>query len=120
MRDHEGCKREFIIESEAWYHFATGFRDNITDEISLGLTYDDDSTTGEMRVRWHKLEYNEPPAARLEAFCDSWSALWQFRDVLEAMAEMDNGGDGPTPQEFAEMLLAHGFVDATPRQEPAK
>ena len=115
MRDHEGCKREFVIESEAWYYGANPFRDGVTEAINLGLSGEDGGTSGEMFVRWHNLGGSN--AARLESFYDSWSALWQFRDVVEAMAELDDG-DGPTPQEFAELLKDHGFTDATLRNDP--
>ena len=115
MKDHDGDKREFVIDSETWYHKANPFPSDVTEEIDFGLYSGDSGTSGEMHVRWYNLSTHN--AAKLEVFYDGWSVLWQFRDVLEAMVEMDNSY-GPTPQEFVELLKAHGFTDTTARKDP--
>jgi hypothetical protein len=54
--------------------------------------------------------------ARLKAYEDSWSALANFSDVLQKLAELD--GTEPDVETVAEVLKSCGVVDATPRVSP--
>lgn len=86
------------------------------DEITFGYYTPDGGTSGEMLIRWKALEAGKPPTARLESFQDSWHALATFKDVLDALGELDN--TYPTVAHVAQALLACGFTDATPRVAP--
>ena len=82
------------------------------EEINFGMYAEDGSTSGEMAMEWIPLDSFVAP--RLKVFNDAWDTLWQFRDLLEAMAECD--GQDITPQEFVELLDKHGFKDLTHRE----
>lgn len=90
------------------------------DKVIFGFYSPGGGTSGQIYMRWHDLSrpYIEGEvhiAPRLEVFSDGWHALWQFRDVLEALAELDDVDI--TPKEFCQLLDEHGFIDATPREE---
>lgn len=122
MRNHFDHKRGFVIASESWYFEGADKRifeaKGWTEEITVGL-YDksDGGTSGEMAFRWHRLPGAAAlPAVRLDAYHDSWSALWSFRDLLECLAATDRDDvPGPTPKEFVELLKRLGFEDRTKR-----
>lgn len=109
MKNHTDCKRQFIQLSRAWY--ADAIRNTgIVDRITMGFYHKEGGTTGEFEIQWIKLCGSEKP--KLSAFNDSWNAMWQFRDVLKAMAAMD--GTDPTPDEICKMLISVGVEDNTP------
>ena len=110
--DHEGDCRAFTHHNEAWYKRELG--NGATDEITIGFYCPDGGTSGEFTIRWHILQGE--PCPRLEAFEDSWDSLWNFKDLLEKMAEMDESN--PTPAEMVEVLLGLGIKDETPRKSP--
>lgn len=115
---HEGGERAFIQLSRAWYgpanleHIPAKAR--IADEITIGFYYEEGGTTGELTIEWVKLSGRTAP--RLKAFDDSWDALWQCRDLLGKMAEIDD--QNITPEAFCKILEGLGIKDRTPEKEP--
>lgn len=107
MKTHENSKRGFMRLSEAWYGSL-----NAAEEVMLGFYHNNGGTSGEFAIRWMKINGKEAP--RLEAFDDSWSALYEFRDVLAKLAERDNENIGPT--ELCSLLVECGIEDMTQRQ----
>ena len=104
------CKRQFIQLSRAWYAGANLRGGEVIDEITMGFYHKDGGTTGEFTIRWIELSGSETPM--LCCFDGSWHAMWQFRDVLEKMAEID--GTNPTPNEICRILVSCGVADNTP------
>lgn len=112
---HQGCRRQFIHLSRAYYApVILAAKKNVVDEINIGFYHPEGGTSGEFHISWIKLGCGIAP--RLEAFNDSWDALWQFRDVLEKMAAID--GQNITPDEFCHLLLSCGVEDVTPVEAP--
>lgn len=103
--------RAFVHVAEAWYA-ASAASPHTIDEITVGIYHEDGGTTGEFDIRWTKVGHNVVP--RLEAFDDSWAALMQFKDLLEAMSLIDN--QGITPMAFCGLLKSLGISDKTPRK----
>lgn len=119
MNKHDGCVKQFIILSQAHYADAcltASERSRGIDEITFGFYHPGQGSTGEMTIHWHDLRAHHPPVPRLEAFDDSWSALSQFKDVIDKLAELDD--TSPTVAQVAEVLTQCGFIDNTPRKEP--
>lgn len=112
---HEGCRRQFVQLSRAWYADVCLPMKDAVDEVNVGFFAPDGSTTGEFCVKWIDLG-SHGLAPRLEVFNDAWDALWQFRDVLEKMAGVD--GQDISPEEFCELLKSCGVKDATPVEDP--
>jgi hypothetical protein len=84
------------------------------DEINLGFYDDDGGTTGEFCFRWVML--GNKPVPKIVAFDDSWDALWQFRDVLEKLAVLDD--TNPTPGTIRSLLTSLGVEDTTKTKNP--
>ncbi len=121
-KDHEGDIRQYIHVAEAWYaESSLSNKEHIVDEVMFGFYSPDGGTSGEMGMRWinlgekwegaKKIAHTAP---RLECFNDAWHALYQFQDVLYALAELDDVDI--TPEQFCQMLDACGFIDDTPRK----
>ncbi|MCL4473541.1 MAG: hypothetical protein M1455_06330 [Actinobacteria bacterium] len=109
---HEGCRRQFIQLSRAYYGaISLATTRDVTDEIQVGFYHPDGGTSGEFSIVWIALTCADT-VPRLEAFNDSWDALWQFRDVLEKMAAVD--GQNISPDDFCRLLESCGVEDATP------
>lgn len=111
-KDHGEMKRGFHHFSQAWYSkpiFKNG--DRIIDGINIGFYATDIS--GEFSIYWMNLNGK----VRLFLECDNWGwdALFQFKDVLEKMAEVD--GKDISPLEFCELLKGCGIEDMTRRKE---
>jgi hypothetical protein len=113
MKSHEGCERGFYILSESWYADSVK-REGTIDEIMIGMYHPDGGSTGEFAVRWIMLANKATP--RLEAYDDSWSALQNFRDMLNWMESVDN--QNISPKSFAEALRNFGVKDLTKRESP--
>ena len=107
-KKHYGCKRMFTQLSRAWYAEAN-LRHDLLDEIMIGFYHPGGGTTGEFAIRWEELGGESTP--RLEAFDDSWSALWEFRDLLEKLAEVDD--QDITPVQLCDILISLGIEDNT-------
>jgi hypothetical protein len=114
---HKGDERRFSIMSQSWYadsNMDPTRRAAGEDEIMLGFYSPDGGTSGEFAIRWEIL--NGAPIARLKAYEDSWSALANFGDVLQKLAELDS--TNPSVETVAQVLKNCGIVDATPRVSP--
>lgn len=115
MKDYSKYKRQFVQLSRAWYG-ETCLRDSdVADKITTGLYAPDGGTVGEFDIRWIDLGLDSL-SPKIEAFDDSWGVLWDFRDILEKLAELDD--TDPTPEEICKLLLSCGFEDATQEKSP--
>jgi hypothetical protein len=121
-KNHEGDVRQYTHLEEAWYAKSSLEGRDFVDEVMFGFYSPDGGTSGEMGMRWINLgtkwrRGHEVPhfAPQLQCFSDAWSALAQFKDVIDALAEVD--GEDITPGQFCEILDRCGFIDATPRDE---
>lgn len=83
---HEGCTRAYVRNSKAYYA-ASLTNENI--KVMVGM-YDLEGggTSGEFSFQWVNLGDKLLP--QLKVFDDAWSALWQFKDLLEIMAHIDS------------------------------
>lgn len=114
-RDHEGDIKGFTHLSRAWYGKANLPGRNYEDEVIFGFYAPEGGTSGEMGMRWVALT---PPTAtpQLQVFCDGWSALGHFKDVIDRLAEVDS--QDITPSQFCQILTECGFTDQTPEEDP--
>ena len=71
-----------------------------------------EGTSGEFAIRWEQLGGRSIP--RLQAYDDSWSALVHFKDLLDAMASVDN--ENISPEQFCKLLVSLGIKDLTERE----
>lgn len=106
MRDHNNDKRAYIRSSKAWYSKALK-EESIS--VSVGMYHPNGGTSGEFQFEWVPL--GDKLFAELKACDDGWSALWQFKDLLEKMAEIDD--QEIQEQEFCELLDSLGIIDIT-------
>ena len=96
--------------SRAWYS-DTMLRDaEFEDEVMVGFYSEDGGTDGEFAVRWFDLGLSGL-TPQVQAFDDSWAAMWERRDLLESLAAKDN--QNITPEELVEILVTLGFQDLT-------
>jgi hypothetical protein len=109
MADHSECKRQFRHLSRAWYGKEVLRDSKAVDEIMIGFYHPEGGSTGEFVIEWISMAGTLTP--RLKAFDDSWSALWEFRDLLEIMAVHD--GEDLTPEAMCGVLAGCGISDAT-------
>ena len=119
MKDHEGDIKQYIHLSRAWYAESNLKGRDMVDEVMFGFYRPEGGTSGEMGMRWmnlgEKWEMGKKiihAAPQLQCFNDAWHALYQFQDVLAALAELDD--IDITPEQFCQLLDQCGFVDATP------
>lgn len=106
---HAGCKRGFTQLSKAWYGSANLARSDYYDEVNIGLHHRKGGSTGEFAVRWELLAGKLTP--KLTAYDDGWSALFNFSDMLEAMAGVDD--ENISPDAFCVLLEALGIENMT-------
>lgn len=109
---HKGCTRGFIQTSKSWYAESCLPDGDILDRVTVGFYYPDGGTSGEFEVEWEELAGKWTP--RLKAYDDGWSSLFNFGDVLEAMADID--GMDSSPDEFVRMLEVCGIKNMTPKK----
>lgn len=109
MKDHTNCKRQFTQLSRAWYADANLPQGNKVEIITIGFYDPEGGTTGEFEVSWQKVGGRLTP--KLTSFDDSWNALFNFSDMLEAMADIDS--EDISPEDFCKLLLELGIEDAT-------
>lgn len=83
--------------------------DDFVDEVNFGFYDNQGCTTGEMYVQWVKLDNQVYP--KLSVLDGSWSALAQFHDLIDLLAQHDD--KRITPDEFCQLLLQCGFKDIT-------
>ena len=111
---HYECERQFMQLSRAWYGKESLKISDYVDEIMIGFYPKGGGTTGEFAIRW--IIIGEHIVPQLQSFDDSWSALWEFRDLLEKLAEIDN--KKTSPKEICNLLTGLGITDATPTKNP--
>ena len=114
MKNHSGCERQFVQLSKAWYADVSLRGSDIVDEIMIGFYHPKGGTTGEFAIRWTNLAGT--PTPMLCSFDDSWSALWEFRDLLEKLSELDSSI--PSPNEIVITLETLKIKDATQTKNP--
>jgi hypothetical protein len=113
MKDHTGDIKAYIHTLQAWYAKTALCNTEYVDCVNFGFYSPHGGTSGSMSVKWYPVVQNTPPSPRLECFDDGWHTLAQFKDVIDAMAEVDDAAI--TPQQFCQLLERCGFVDKTPR-----
>lgn len=113
MKNHDNCKKKFIITSQAWYGKSMLTNGQI-DKIMFGWYHTDGGTTGELSIAWQDVGGKVVP--QLCAWDDSWHALSTFGDVIQSLAALDDANS--TPQEVAALLIKCGFEDETERVSP--
>lgn len=106
MTNKTEYKRAYIRSSRAFY---SRYLPSENIQVMVGLYHPEGGTCGEFEFEWVPL--SNGTHARLKAFEDSWDALWQFQDLLQKMAEIDDT-DIQEP-EFCELLDSLGIVDIT-------
>lgn len=118
MRDHVGDVKGFVHLSRAWYGPANlANAGDLVDEVTFGFYSTDGDTSGEMSVKWVLLANR--PAAKLVCFYDGFSALAQFKDVIDCLPEFDSMPEGGmTPEQFCAVLRGCGFIDRTREDSP--
>jgi hypothetical protein len=113
MTDTHGGRRGFCWLSQAWYRRAD-LTAGIMDEITMRLYSTDGSTTGEFSIIWRRRGLSS--RGQLWAFQDSWMALDTFGDVMHQLAHRQRDGEPCTPEAVADILIACGVEDLTPRR----
>jgi len=109
MKDHTGDTRQYSQLSRAFYGPILLKGGNLIDEILMGFYSPNGGTSGEFAMAWIEVGGNITP--RLEAFEDSWSALWGFRDLLERLKDLDS--ENPSPETICKILDDLGVIDIT-------
>lgn len=79
-----------------------------------GIEPDGGGTTGEFAIRWTKLGAKITPV--LCVYDDAWDTLWECRDVLERLAQID--GQDVEPDAIRQILEECGIKDATETKSP--
>jgi len=113
MQDHSECKRQFIQLSKAWYADANLRNSKFDDKISIGFYHPEGGTTGEFEIEFSELCGRIVP--KLTAYDDGWSALFNFSDLIEKMAEIDD--KCVSADEFCELLVLLGIENKTPTEQ---
>ncbi len=103
MKNHKGGKRAYIRSSKAYYNSVV-----LTTRIMIGIYDSEGGMSGEFQIEWIDLG---KAYAQLQVFEDTWSCLWEFRDLLEKMAEID--GQAIQEPEFCKLLDNLGILDIT-------
>lgn len=116
-KDFSECHKSYVRLSEAWYYRRELRSPDVTDEVSFGYRHSEGGTLGEMAIQWTCLDGGKP-ALCLITYNDAWAALATFKDVIDAMAEVDS--ERITPRQFCAILDQCGFIDETPRKDPDK
>lgn len=117
MSDHTGDFKGFYQYSRAWYGKLNKLRiRDCVDDIMFGYYSPEGGTSGEMAMRWYKLENNKLPSAKLEVFEDTFETLNSFKDLIEELAKWEN--KNIQPDQFCELLKQFGFIDKTEEKSP--
>jgi hypothetical protein len=114
MSKKEEAPRRYVVLSKAWYGKAclknsTTGNGHIPVAEEVTITIDEGGLSADCGFVWEELQ--REPAAKFEAFHDSWLALSYVDGLLVAMAEL--GDKNPSPDDICAMLDRLGFVDAT-------
>ena len=109
MKDHEGDNKQYSRVSSP-------SSEGLVDEVHFGFYGADGESTGEMTMCWYATVIpGHAPTPFLEVSMDGWHALAQFKDMIDALAEVDD--EDISPKVFCQLLDRCGFVDATKRKE---
>jgi hypothetical protein len=111
MRHHRGCKRAYMRLSKEYFAAKIPAE---TIKVMVGWYHKDGGTEGEFEFEWIKLSGELYP--RLIAFNDAWAVLWEFKDLLEKMANVDN--QKIQEPEFCKLLDSLGIIDITQYEIP--
>jgi len=111
MKDHEGCIRGFYWSNKAYY---TKSLPKESPEINFGMYSKEGGTSGEMSMVWKNISNEATP--QLKCFCDEWSALSLFPDLIKKLGEHDS--EDITDTQFVDILKECGFEDLTPYKAP--
>lgn len=99
----------FTLLSKSWYGEESLNNCDYVDSVHFGFYGSGGWTSGEMSVKWIKLNGNIVP--ELTIFSDAWSALSNFHELINLLGEHDS--EDSTPKQFCEFLLKCGFIDMT-------
>lgn len=115
MKDHKGDFRGYTHLKRAWYGKTclASFKEGTLDEVTFGFYSRGGGTSGEMSMRWVELNREQTP--QLIVWNDAWHTLWEFRNVIKALAEVDD--QHITPEQFCDILNRCGFKDLTEVKE---
>ena len=80
----------------------------------IGFYHPKGGSPGEFAIRWINLGKESVP--RLEAFNDSWKALFEMPELISALAKIDHRKY--TQQQIMDILLSLGYEDHTAYQAP--
>jgi hypothetical protein len=111
-------ERQYIHTTGAWYGPILRQEAEWEDEIIFGCCTPDGDQMKEARLRWYRLEADQPPVPRLELFDDAWGMLAAWPDVWAALAALQTLH--LSPGACWALLKRLGFVDRTPRQGPTE
>ena len=109
-------KRRYSHAGKAWHGMGVFPHSNTVDEINIGFIDEDGGTCGEFCIAFEALRGRVSP--RLMVYHDGWAALNRCRDLLDALAALDN--TAPSPDEVCRLLTSLGFEDITPRVRPSE
>lgn len=104
MKEFLNNAKSFSIPSRAWY--ASAFEGE-PDHIMIGFYYENDCTEGEFKLEWSSI------GIQLQAYNDSWEALYKMPELLELMARLNSNEEEPTVDEFVTLLKQLGYRDIT-------
>lgn len=108
-------KKEFIQLSRAWYgETCLKDRRNISDEVTVMVTTDDEGGFSEFTVKWEILQGKLCPKVGL--FSDAWRLFRLLPDLFDELANRQD--QDPTPEEFCDLLQELHFIDATEEANP--
>jgi len=111
MKDFSDCYKAYSVTSEATYAESSLHVMNCVENIMFGYYHPKGGTTGEMSMTWQVLGKDLVPY--LKCYDDAFEALSTFKNVINAIAELDN--KNMTPMQFREILDHCGFKDETER-----
>lgn len=98
--------------SAAWYRDHL-LEEGVVDEIRFGPYPERGAPASHISIRWEAGATFG--AARLSLLSPDWPLLYKYRELLQELASASNRA--LTPDDVVEVLLGHGFVDRTERQD---
>ncbi|MEK9722364.1 MAG: hypothetical protein VW405_02615 [Rhodospirillaceae bacterium] len=103
--------KSYTITSQAWYGLHPVIDRGFTEEIAV-----EGDGFCDLLIRWKNLGDNREPAARVECFEDAWACFAADPDLFADLATLT--GLNPKPSDVVAVLEAHGYEDATERENP--
>lgn len=108
--------KQYTLPYDAWYADSIPDTGNV-DQITIGYYHESGGTYGEFQIRWCELGENEPVAARIEAFNESWDVLLECADIFKYLKK---NYKNMSSCDVAKVLEQNGFEDRTERVRPTK